>query len=235
MKQQDLKQLNSSAATRGNVLAVETQGNEPTLVFSPSYATPIILKAAGEKGKALNAEFTFLEGGQPAIAGNNLSFWTGLGKCADFSGVPIREVFDYYADSRSGDKSYKLSWGAVAYSGTAYLYSIFYTPLENAYSIKSDSENSTFMSPDSGESKVAEANGIRGMKNNSRGNNDTIASVERVLDMVGEGSVCVTNSGSKSSFWWNPKALKDAKGAKLSVTEFEQSLLPGKTCIGPEE
>ncbi|MCX6802904.1 MAG: carboxypeptidase-like regulatory domain-containing protein [Candidatus Diapherotrites archaeon] len=233
-KQQDLKQLNSSAATRGNVLAVEVQGSEPLLVFSPSYATPVILKATGEKGKALNAQFTFVEGGQPAIAGNNLSFWTGLGKCADFSGVPIREVFDSYADSRAGDKSYKLSWDAVAYSGTLYLYSIFYTPLEKAYSVTADS-GCTFMSPDSGEIKTVEAKGITGMANNSKGNSDPIASVERILDMVGEGSVCVTNSGSKSSFWWNPKALKDFKGAKLGVTDFELSLLPGKTCIGPEE
>ncbi|MEM0359718.1 MAG: hypothetical protein QXK06_00060, partial [Candidatus Diapherotrites archaeon] len=182
-KQQDLKQLNSSPSTRGNLLAIEIQGSNPLLSFSPSYATPVILKASGEKGKPFTSQFTLIENGQPVIAGNNLSFWTGLGKCADFSGVPIREAFDAFPDSRSTEKSYKISWDSIAYGGNLYLYSVFYTPLAGAYSITADSPNSYFMSPDSGEAKTIEVSGINGMKNNSRSGNDPVASIERILEM----------------------------------------------------
>jgi len=229
--QQDLKQLNSSASTRGNILSIEASGNEPVLVFSPSYATPVVMNIEKEEGKTFSSAFTFLENDTPILTGNNLSFWTGLGQCADFSGQPVREVFDFYADSRSEQYSYHIPVDSFAFNGNVYLHSIFYTPVAKNYLIRADSDNVKFSSPDLSESNSVEVNGIGPMENNSRANG-AIASVEKVLEMIEDNTVCVTNSGTKSSFWWNPKALKNFKGSALSVTEFEQTLLPGKTCIG---
>jgi len=235
LKKGELKYLNSSAATRGGLLSIEMQGNDPVMVFSPSYATPIIMKVEKETSDAaFSSEYTFLENEQPVHTGNSLTFWTGLGECADFTGQPIREVFYYAADQRGTEKAYKVRWDVVPYGGVVYLYSTFYTPVENSYYIKAETGETAFISPDESEANSVAVNGIIGMENNSKGSGSQISNVERILELVESGHVCVTNSGTKSSFWWNPKKLKDTKGQSISVTEFEQTLQPGSTCIGPE-
>ena len=230
----DFKYLNSSAASRGNLLSIEVNGNESTLVFSPSYATPVIMKTEHEKSTApFYSEFTVLEDEQPKNAGSNASYWTGLGKCADFTGQPVQEVFNFTPDERTGENSYKVKWSAAPHAGTVFLYSIFYTPSGKSYALKSESDNASFISPDESATKTVDLSGIKGMPFNYKGG-EPIGSIERVLKLVESGHVCVSSSGSKSSFWWNPKKLKDTKGSKLSISEFEQSLVAGKTCVGSE-
>ncbi len=231
----DFKYLNSSAASRGNLLSLEVNGDESTLVFSPSYATPVILKTEHEKSTApFYSEFTVLEDEQPKNTGCNASYWTGLGKCADFTGQPVQEVFNFTPDERSGENSYKVKWSAAPHAGNVFLYSVFYTPSQKSYALKAESDKASFISPDEPATKTIGLNGIKGMQFNYKGS-EPIISIERILKLVESGHVCISSSGSKSSFWWNPKKLKETKGSKLSVSEFEQSLVAGKTCIGPEK
>jgi len=233
-RKSDLRFLNGDAGSRGTLLSIEVQGTEPFLLFAPSYATPIILKIENEQSATeSDAKFSIQESQQALNVGSNLTYWTGLGECADFSGAPIRDVFDFTADERSGDKEYKLSWNSVDLGGKEYVYSIIFTPPDKSYLVSADSVNAKFLSPDSGEAQNVQLKGIQGMQFNVRGG-QKIDDVARVLELIESGHVCVTNSGQKSSFWWNPKKLKDTKGSQLSVTEFEQSLQPGRTCIGSE-
>lgn len=232
-KKQGLKYLNSSASNRGSLLSVEVS-SAPTIVFSPSYATPVILRVENKENSPISARFNLLENNTPTLTGSNLSYWTGLGQCADFSGLPIREAFDFYPDERSAEKAYEIEWETAPNTGKVFLFSVFYSPLSGKYQLNAVSENSRVLSPDSGLSKTVELNGIKGMSFNSSGS-EGLGTLNEILTLVEKEYVCVTNSGNKSSFWWNPKALRETEGKNLSISEFEQTLKPGKTCIGPGE
>ena len=69
------------------------------------------------------------------------------------------------------------------------------------------------------------------MKYNSALAQSRIATIREVFELAAAGDICVTNSGTKTSFWWNPKTLYEESGHNTSIMDFESGLVAGKTCI----
>ncbi len=215
IKEESLAYINGSPATRGNILELELIGNKSMLRFSSNIATPIIIKVRGEKGKKVKAEYALLTGDTPIAPTASIAYWNGLGQCLDFSGVPVIEAFSYYPDEKLSDTTYGLLWDSAQYSGDVYLSSIIFVPSGDSYAIKAMSDNVRFLTPNSAELDVAELSGLQ---------KETVRSIADVLKLVEDEKVCVTSSGGKTTFWWNPKWLLETKGSVLSIKEFEKSL-----------
>jgi len=75
--------------------------------------------------------------------------------------------------------------------------------------------------------------GLAGMPKNSKSNNDTVTELNDVFGLVREGQVCVTDSGDKSVFYWNPLSVYSKAGSSgKSLDDYEATLVAGQSCIG---
>jgi len=228
-----VEKLNSRAGTRGMLLRFTKNENDAGIEFAPSHATPVAMVFShAASGQPFKAEFGLFDEDTPVNTGGNLSFWTGLGQCLDFSGEPIADVFYYLPDSASGQNSYALEWSGAEKEGTVFISSIFFTPTGKRLVLKAQSPEMQFFTPNAEESGTVQLGGIDTMPFNYQESTETIDSVRRVFSLVREEKVCVTNSGNESMFWWNPSALFGAKGSYASIEEFSESLKAGENCIG---
>ncbi len=240
----DFKTINSIASKRGFLL--ELEGSDLATVknisFYPNYATPVIMKIPHEKtNESFSAFYEIKESQTPVEAGTSLSFWTGAGQCLDFSGQPVYEAFRFKPDRSATQNdplsdwlfAYATDWDSAIFEGDVYLKAVFYSPITGNFNLKSlQPSGLQFISPDSLESNSVDLHGIAGMQHNSGSAQDIVSEVQEIFDLVEGQNVCVTDTGSKTSFWWNPKALNDAVGSKTSISNFESNLVEGSTCIG---
>jgi len=240
----NVKEINSLASNRGFLLDVGETGNlhENKMVYSPNYATPVLMKVSQEKGeKPFHIFYQLQDAMTPKKAGTSLTFWDGAGRCMDFSGVPVFEAFDFKADREGVDKdiisnwqfAYALDWAKASFGGDVYLKTVFFTPTTGgSFIIKALQPGSLrFISPDNGQTESLELNGISGMVHNSKESMDSVGSVQQVFDLVEARQACITNTGTRTAFWWNPKVLYETSGSNTSISDFEKTLGTG-TCIG---
>ncbi len=240
----DFKTINSIASKRGFLL--ELEGTDLATVknisFYPNYATPVIMKMPHEKdNESFSAFYEIKESQTPVEVGTTLSFWTGAGQCLDFSGQPVYEAFRFKPDRAATQNdplsawlfAYATDWDSALFEGDVYLKAVFYSPITENFTLAAlQPSGLQFISPDSLESNSVDLQGIAGMQNNSGAAQDIVNEIQEIFDLVEGQNVCVTDTGSKTSFWWNPKALNDAVGSKTSISDFESGLVEGSTCIG---
>ncbi len=236
--EKDLAYLNSETDTRGKLLAISGAGNKKRMVFSPSLATPVIMKVQGTKSeKPLTAAYHVEETGKGKSAGDNLTYWKGLGQCYDFGGLPAQRAIVYKADSRATSKdtlnfqyAYKTVWEPVSLPGTEYLGTILYTPTETNMELKAQKPASLkFFSPDTAINDFMVLNGLQGMELNQQ--NHGIEALEQLFELVEEGKVCMEDTATEAGFYWNETALLNyAPAGKKSLNQFELGLGEG-SCI----
>ena len=239
----NFEKMNSTASNRGFVLSVEDSDmvNQKNMEFYPNYATPVIMKMSQAKTEEpFSAYFELRASGVPLETGGNLTFWDGAGRCLDYTGVPVVEAFDFRPDREADAKdalgnwqfAYAVDWPKADYGGDVYLKTILYTPISRLFSLKAVKPSELkFITPNSSESQSVELNGIAEMKYNSGLAQSRIATIREVFELAAAGDICVTNSGTRTSFWWNPKSLYEASGHNTSIMDFETGLVAGKTCI----
>lgn len=228
--------LNSSPATRGNIFSLEKVSLAQTrLRFSPSTPTPVLLKLSSKSVSDDKASvfYSAVTNDVPVDAGSTLTYWDGAGACLGPQGVAITESFDNRSDraalptDRVNDwqSAYAVDFGQVAYTGDSYIRTIFFTnPLES-YSLKLDSGTSaTLMAPDESGQKISLA-GVGASR-------ASLTNVSQVFLLVEDGYVCVSDSGRKAEFFWNPKKVYGLPGKERNISEFTDSLVAGQTCTG---
>jgi hypothetical protein len=240
-----LQNLNSRASQRGFILDVESTGaNQKTMLFTPALATPVLLKVTKEKtNDSFSAFYVIQESDQPKVTGSNLTYWTGAGRCRDFTGEIVATAFDEKPDRKAKetdlvdarDFAYALDWPKALKGGSVYLKTVFYSPADGKFGLQSFSDNAVFWSPEEGEQKAVNLGGIAGMQFNRQGTTDTdrITALDDLFNLVKQQAICVTNTGVRTSFWWNPKTIVEQKGKTgQSVSDMEKALVAGQSCIG---
>jgi len=240
----DFKTINSVASKRGFLLELGASdlATRKNIMFYPNYATPVIMKMSSEKtDNAFSAFYEAKDALTPIEAGTSLSFWTGAGSCLDFSGSPVYEAFRFRPD-RSGNEldplsnwqfAYATDWDGADYAGNVYLKTVFYSPISGSYKVKALQPSSlAFISPNSSYVQTVELQGIIGMNGNDGSANNIVSEFREIFDLVEDGVVCVTDTGEKTSFWWNPKALDETSGSVTSISAIESGLTSGSSCIG---
>lgn len=243
---QNFEFLNSLASTRGNLLEVKREANEKQINFTPTYATPLLMEVSvGAKTTEPVSTFYQLTKNSTPIpdAGRNAFLWSGANNCRDFSGTAVTQTFadspDRQArqeDSISGwQTAYGLDWERVDYPGKIYLRTITYTQpgnTTNVQSVRGLADNQFFTADETG--KSVSLNGISAMHLNAGGNSagSTIKSLQDVFDLVENGYVCVTNTGTNTRFWWNPEKIYTTAGRLPSLhnqqSAYEQN---GIACV----
>jgi hypothetical protein len=208
---QDFKTLNNDA--RGVLLDIEKGSDGASLIYSPSIATPIILKVSGGERNKAYAFYQLTIDYQPQEASSYLTTWTGIGKgCKDFSDAEVTEAFDGRRDVRGGvgrtkcagsfdTHQYGIEWCDVKRKGDVFLKRVLFTP-QNTTSmleIVEAADDAVFITP-KGIGKQVELFGVEGL---------TITSVEKILRLVEEKKVCIAGLGNsaKATFFWNPQEL----------------------------
>ncbi len=209
---ESFKRLNTDE--RGVVLQV-FGGEAPKLVFSPSYATPVILKMSNSEGEAW--AFYSVEVNKGAVdTGPQMSRWNGIGfNCKAFDDRFMSEFF-FTPDTHGLDEarscarvpgelertSYGFEYCEPVRFGNMFMKTVFYSPQETTTVLKMNvaQEQAGFITPSTEGTIVALDNKVLG------GN---IASVQDVFELVENEFVCVSSEEGKIDFWWNPKKVME--------------------------
>jgi len=215
----DFKRLNLDK--RGILLDVQTGSEAARLTFSPSYATPIIMKVDYNKGSNAYAFYSVEVDGTPQTAFDKMIPWSGIGAgCRDFEDKPVTEAWQGTWDTHGGISGnlmcalgtditdYGVEWCAPARKGSVSLESVVFTPQGKSSIISRTvySDEMMLIGTDNRASQLA-LNGVPGMEFNY--SLSGVDSIENVLELVRQGKVCVIGQGSRisSQFFWNPKVV----------------------------
>ncbi len=240
-KVDDLKTINTDPATRGQLLYVSApNGNgENTLVFSPSMATPLIMKVKHSTTTPFTAFYQLAESGVPVDTGQHLTFWSGTDACMDFSGNSSSGAFNFSPD-RQGKKDdkrtdwpliYGIDWPIIAKTGDEYLRTVIYTPANRNYTMLAITPDVSFLTSHYGSySSVQFIDGTPGLLYNNK--SSEINSIQDVFDLVAHEAVCIEDNGVDARFVWNTAKLYEENG-QTSINKELDSLTPGQTCIAP--
>ncbi len=238
----DLRVMNSVPSTRGNILEITaSSGNAPArIVFTPSLATPTVLKVTKTAGtQPFSAFYHIAENGSPIETGSALTYWEGAGTCYDFTSVPVYERFNYSPDRAANNTdrlnawqyAYGVDWPFARQGGDEYLRTIFYTPAQGSYSIVSETDYAKFFTANAASPSTSQSlDGVSTMPYNNA--STVMDSLQDVFDLVSDGKICVTDSGNKARFYWNPETVYK-QTSQTSISAFTNGLVAGQTCVGP--
>ena len=203
---------------RGILLDVRANPNETDLVFSPSYATPVMMEVERSQGEDAYGFYTVEVGKTPQSNMASMLPWSGIGfNCKDFKDKPVIEAFRNTLDvhgietqcARLGANditSYGVEWCNPVENGIVTLESVVFTP----QSVISTMERSTYA-----DDMTLIGPGGRASKLTLGGTtvtNQRIDSVEDIFRLMSQEKVCVIGAGNKisSQFFWNPKEILES-------------------------
>lgn len=219
------EKLNSSVASRGQLASVSFNRNQANIILSPNYATPVIAKYTAQTGQN-EMKYIVERNSTPIRTGGNLLFWTGAAQSKNFYGGnaidTYRESPDYLLE---GGEEYGFLWEDITHPTTMYLKTIIYTPTNARFTLNSKDSTTTFLTPNTNFSSNTQLNGIAQMNYNSDLGTNSLNSINDLFDMVKDGSVCLTNDGSNSIFWWNPRVIANTPGTIESLENLEVNLI----------
>jgi len=232
---ENFRTLNNTS--RGILLDTVFSGSETTMAFSPSFATPLIMKVTRSSARDAFGFYSIDLDGTPQSVGTSTLSWRGIGAaCFDFLNEPVTQAFTNRADvhalnaqcanvSNNRETSYGVEWCNASRQGNVSLETVIFTPQKSSGIIKKTaaSNDMVLMGIDSEGAQLA-LNGVPGMEFNSYGSS-VIDSVERVFELVKQEKVCVVGHGTRqqAKFFWNPKPVLEKLSAKKTALE--------KTCI----
>ncbi|MEK6958518.1 MAG: hypothetical protein AABW59_00570 [archaeon] len=216
---------NVSIATRGVLAAISSSSSGAEILFTPNYATPVILKYSLD-GTSGYTGIEAQENDTPITDVSNLSYWTGAAKSKDFYGQSAVDVYYNTPDSilDVGDNAYGFTWTDATVSGTMYLKTFIYVPTAGAYKLVSKEGSTAIWTADNDFTSLAPLTGIGGMQYNSATDMSMIETIDDLFTAVENGDVCVSGDGSNMSFWWNPAVLENSPGNNDSLANKELGL-----------
>ncbi len=204
------------ADNRGVIAKVSRANENPSLLFQPSNATPVILQIdKASKGDAY-AIYQVGVDGDATDVGNTMSLWNGIGvSCRGFDdSVMAQQQFvpDTHGISAqcalvgANERSkYALEFcernAPMIDFGSVFYETVFYTPqASNSYVQLTDgaSDKATLIGAATSGTKVTL---------NGNGVTSKIGSLQDVFDLVKDEYACVSGTNINAEFFWNPKKI----------------------------
>ncbi len=187
---------------RGIVLSVSKEADSITM--SPSYATPIILKA-NASGQTADAYYSVSDGqniiGSPV---GYMGLWTGFASqpmaCANFDDTPLYyRMNDSKASAMPGmsENSYGFSWEDIPeenQEGEVFMQSVFYAPLQKDMALRKET-GIDLLDPNGGSDSI------------SLNYSSMSPAIDAVFGLVSEERLCVNFEENSLDFWWNEQKL----------------------------
>jgi len=222
----DIAYLNNGD-TRGMLFSITSDNthSNPELRYSPSRATPVVLKLENKENNAyafykLGVGKPIIDGGEAAHPGMSLAKWTGVGECESFTGVPIQEEFlnrddmlatesEFAPYTPSDTVSYGVEWGSssIIRRGNIFLRTVFYTPSNfttsgTAYSelvLDAVNDNATFYTKTTSGSQVNLTNIYADLK-----------SLKEMYNLVKTKDACMNYNGTSMQVYYNPNKIAES-------------------------
>jgi len=237
----DFKTLNVDK--RGIIMEVKAGEDSTSIALMPSYATPIIMNVSYSTGEDAFGFYSAEIDNAPQTALQRMIRWTGIGiNCKDFKDTGMSDGWQDTWDTHGGITGnvkcaigtqitdYGLEWCNPSRKGDVYLRGLVFTPqaTNSVLKRKTYGDNMQLIGTGSSGTQVA-LNGVPGQEFNSFGVS-SISSVEDVLKLVKDGSVCVVGASNRASsqFFWNPKPVVDALLTAEKKAQFEKSCIPAQ-------
>lgn len=237
----DLRTLNTIPSSRGNILEVSAASGSASqsIQFTPSLATPVMMKIThAVSTQPFSVFYTISNNGSPVDTGSTLTFWEGAGLCYDYTGVPIFERFNFTPDRAAAPQdqlnawqyAYAQDWTHALTGGDAYIRTILYTPTNTgSYSLQVEGGGAKLFTSNYAQPSTSQAlDGISTLPYDNA--SQVIDSVQDVFDLVASGKICVSDSGAKARFYWNPQTLYQ-QTSQTSLTAAGNALVAGQTCL----
>jgi hypothetical protein len=224
--------LNTLASKRAKILDYSyTVEDGAQVIFSPTTATPILMKINGEQGKIPYLTYQVSQGKDVIAANSNSLFlWTGIDGCNDFYGGPLNELINNTPDFRA-DQAYGMFFAHANTPGEIYLKTVAYTPVDEAYGLSAMGEGTIITTnnliPVDG---LIQLDGISEMSFNDLPNNSKIDSLADIFTSVDNGSVCVSQLGNREVYWWPEEYLYEKENASEESLR-DQELSAKSQCI----
>jgi hypothetical protein len=234
-----LSELNSRSSQRGRILDIESlSNNQKTLSFTPSLATPILLRITQSETatEPFARFFSLRQGNNFEITGENLNYWSAVGSsCKDFDGSALEKKWNQNPDRKATqedrkdmenwENAYALDWENATRTGSVFLKTVFFVPTEQKFTLQAESNGMEFNTPDQSAKDSVDLKGISTMPFNRSGEteSDKITALDDLFDLVKQEAICISNSGSKTVYWWNPNVLYQQTGqSEESIQSLEQ-------------
>ncbi|MDO8427660.1 MAG: carboxypeptidase-like regulatory domain-containing protein [Candidatus Diapherotrites archaeon] len=221
-QEESLQKMNNDIIeNRGKVMEIERNedGTQARIQFTPNNPHAILLKMnqTETSDDPYRANYQLMDSGnQIQNIGNVLTYWTGAGRCLDFTGISVSNVFNNTQDSRDpASNTYYQEWPQIDKTGNVFLKTVVYTPFNETYSFRTQGEGNN-------KPKVLNA-GHTGFQDQplSLANRTTqIGSISQVFELVQTGEMCMINDGTKILFYWDEKKVYD----QARITALEQTM-----------
>ena len=208
--------LNTLASRRSKVLDYSyTVENGANVVFSPTTATPILMKINGPVNTVPYLTYQVTKNRDALTTNSNSLFlWNGIDGCNDFYGGPLNQLINNTPDFQAGD-FYGMFFSQPNDPGTVYLKTVAYTPVDEAYGLTTMGDGSIITTnnliPVDG---VIQLDGISNMPYNDLPNNSKIDSLQDIFNSVDQGAMCVSQLGNREIYWWPEEYLYEKQNAK---------------------
>lgn len=232
----NFKRMNTD--DRGVMLRVIRSDN-PKVIFSPSLATPLMLRIGNQKGEAW-AFYSVGINGSAVQTGPSISRWNGIGySCRSFDDKAMVDEFFETPDMHGLGTDCALLGGDIAPTtygfefcepvnfGNVFVKSIFFTPQtgNNQVQIMASNDNSDLTTPSTGASQLVQLDGTTlsglvvtpALQYNDP--NNKMLNIEKMFKAVEDGFACVSGSDAVAEIWWNPKPVFDAIAAQETAAE----------------
>ncbi|HIH17004.1 MAG TPA: hypothetical protein HA252_06380, partial [Candidatus Diapherotrites archaeon] len=238
-KSNDFKRLNVDR--RGTILEV-SRGAINQITYSPSKATPLILKMTNRNDEAW-AFYSLAIGGNAANLGPVSSKWNGIGySCSSFDDRRMIEAFYETPDQHGLETKCALLGGEIAATsygfefckpldyGNVYLKTIYYTPQnqESKIHLNVGNDKASFIAQAGGGSDAL-LYGVPEVSSLLDGHQ--VESIGDVLKLVAKQFVCISGTDARADFWWNPKKVSDTDFMKAEELAITTATTPEKACI----
>jgi len=206
--------LNALPSLRGKIIELSYAYNPATrkddnsyLIYSPTVATPLILELNAKEGQSSSLNYGVIRNRQDLSSNlNNMFLLSAVGDCSNLSGEKLSNYFNYTPDF-GYDKDYGVVFGVPTQTGLTYLKTTAYSPIAHSYALRLGQNTKAYASDDQlGINNPQTLSGIIGMPLNDQGNNSIPESLDKILQGVSDGYICVSSLGSKEIFW-RPNAV----------------------------
>jgi len=221
---------------RGRVMDIAQ--NQSRITFLPSIATPVLLEMAPQNS-VVEAYYNIVDLSDGLLSSKSqfMNLWTGAGSSMRDSSGNCVDFYSSKLEYRREDSSppsgscaagvggsYGFNYDAVPDSDRLYFETVFYSPTAalnpSFINLKKSCDNaSNFYAPGpSGGTQSTKQSTSAPVSLSIQDSKTKIATMQDVIDLVGQEYVCISSNDTSFSFWWNPqKVLSDLDSIKNGI------------------
>jgi hypothetical protein len=216
---------------RGRVMDVAQDQSQ--IDFLPSIATPVLLEMVPQ-GSSAEAYYNIRDqaGGTLSSPASFMNLWTGAGSsmrdsagsCIDFYGSRLeyrrQDSLPPSGSCAAGTAgSYGFNYDPASDTDKLYFETVFYAPEGKVITLRKSCDNaSNFYAPGPSGGTQKTDNPNFPVSLSIQESKTKIATMQDVIDLVGQEYVCISSDNQSFSFWWNPqKVLSELDSVKTGI------------------